>query len=228
MVAGWYWLLPFSYISSEYLPAPWKSVRVRLLAGEQLIWIARLRGYGRLQGDSVFQTQQDHCTAELPGTVTHPEEGLSTERGEWTQVLVNQVAICNWYLLSMEYHWVNQLYSKTRPCPRQFGKGKMSSMDFLWTFCFILWGATFLFFFLCLDFPLFFLIIFIRYFLYLHFKCYLKSSVYPPPALLPYPPTPTSWPWHSPVLRLCQCLANTEVDTHSQLLDGSQGPQWRS
>ena len=22
----------------------------------------------------------------------------------------------------------------------------------------------------------------------------------PPPTLLPYPPTPTSWPWHSPVL----------------------------
>jgi hypothetical protein len=42
---------------------------------------------------------------------------------------------------------------------------------------------------------------FIRYFLHLHFKCYPKSSLYPPPsALLPYPPTPTSWPWHSPVL----------------------------
>jgi hypothetical protein len=25
-----------------------------------------------------------------------------------------------------------------------------------------------------------------------------------------------------------QCLANTEVDAHSQLLDGTQGPQWRS
>jgi hypothetical protein len=42
---------------------------------------------------------------------------------------------------------------------------------------------------------------FIRYFLYLHFKCYPESSLYPPPALLPYPPTPSSWPWHSPVLR---------------------------
>ena len=42
--------------------------------------------------------------------------------------------------------------------------------------------------------------IFIRYFLYLHFKCYPESSLYPPVALLPYPPTPTSWPWHSPVL----------------------------
>jgi hypothetical protein len=27
---------------------------------------------------------------------------------------------------------------------------------------------------------------------------------------------------------LCQGLANTEVDDHSQLLDGSHGPQWRS
>ena len=41
---------------------------------------------------------------------------------------------------------------------------------------------------------------FIRYFLHLHFKCYPESPLYPPPALLPYPPTPTSWPWHSPVL----------------------------
>jgi hypothetical protein len=53
---------------------------------------------------------------------------------------------------------------------------------------------------------LFFLVFFIRYFLYfryflyLHFKCYPKSSLYPTAALLPYPPTPTSWPWRSPVL----------------------------
>jgi hypothetical protein len=39
---------------------------------------------------------------------------------------------------------------------------------------------------------------FIRYFLHLHFKCYPESSLYPPCALLPNPPTPTSWPWHSP------------------------------
>jgi hypothetical protein len=38
----------------------------------------------------------------------------------------------------------------------------------------------------------------IRYFLHLHFQCYPKSPPYTPP--LPYPPTPTSWPWHSPVL----------------------------
>jgi hypothetical protein len=40
----------------------------------------------------------------------------------------------------------------------------------------------------------------IRYFLYLHFKYYPESSLYPSPALLPYPPTPTSWPWHFSVL----------------------------
>jgi hypothetical protein len=37
-------------------------------------------------------------------------------------------------------------------------------------------------------------------FLLLHFKCYPESSLYPLPTLLPYSPTPTSWPWHSPVL----------------------------
>jgi hypothetical protein len=44
---------------------------------------------------------------------------------------------------------------------------------------------------------------FVTYFLYIHFKCYPESSLYPPPppALLLYPPIPTSWPWHSPVLR---------------------------
>ena len=27
-----------------------------------------------------------------------------------------------------------------------------------------------------------------------------ENPLYPPPTLLPNPPTPTSWPWHSPVL----------------------------
>jgi hypothetical protein len=40
---------------------------------------------------------------------------------------------------------------------------------------------------------------FIRYFTHLHFKCYPKSPPFSPP--LPYPPTPTSWPWCFPVLR---------------------------
>jgi hypothetical protein len=41
---------------------------------------------------------------------------------------------------------------------------------------------------------------FIRHFLHLHFKCYPQSPLYPTPTLLPNPPTPASWPWHSPVL----------------------------
>jgi hypothetical protein len=39
-----------------------------------------------------------------------------------------------------------------------------------------------------------------RYFLHLHFKCYPESPLHPLPALLPNPPTPASWPWHSPIL----------------------------
>jgi hypothetical protein len=37
----------------------------------------------------------------------------------------------------------------------------------------------------------------IRYFLYLHFKCYPPQDH---PHLLTNPPTPASWPWHSPIL----------------------------
>jgi hypothetical protein len=44
---------------------------------------------------------------------------------------------------------------------------------------------------------LFFKAFFIRYFLHLHFKCYSQSPLHLPPALLPNPPTPASWPWHS-------------------------------
>jgi hypothetical protein len=44
------------------------------------------------------------------------------------------------------------------------------------------------------------IIIFIKYFIHLHFKCYPKSPLYPHPALLPYTLTPTSWPWRYPVL----------------------------
>jgi hypothetical protein len=50
------------------------------------------------------------------------------------------------------------------------------------------------------------LFFFFRSFLYLHFKCY-SLSWFPlwKPLLLPHPmltnlPTPTSWPWHSPIL----------------------------
>jgi hypothetical protein len=84
---------------------------------------------------------------------------------------------------------------------------------------------------------------FIRYFLYLHFKCYPESPLYPPPALLPYPPNPTSWPWRSPVLghikfarprglssQWCFLTLQTgtltvlsDAETHSQIFDGVWG-----
>ena len=42
---------------------------------------------------------------------------------------------------------------------------------------------------------------FLRHFiLHLNFQCYPPKPLYPPPVLLPNPPTPTSWPCHSPVL----------------------------
>jgi hypothetical protein len=60
------------------------------------------------------------------------------------------------------------------------------------------------FFFFIFSFFYFKEIFFNRYFLYIHlnFKCYPKSFLYGPPSpvLLPYPSTPASWPWHSPVL----------------------------
>jgi hypothetical protein len=37
-------------------------------------------------------------------------------------------------------------------------------------------------------------------FFILHFKCYPESPLYPPPTLIPNSSTPTSWPWHSPIL----------------------------
>jgi hypothetical protein len=48
--------------------------------------------------------------------------------------------------------------------------------------------------------PVSFFYFLIRYFLHLHFKFYPKCPLYPPPALLPNPHTPASWPWHFPIL----------------------------
>jgi hypothetical protein len=53
----------------------------------------------------------------------------------------------------------------------------------------------------------FFKNIFIRYFPHLHFQCYPKSPPYPP-LQLPYPLTPTFWPWRSPVLGHKVCKSN--------------------
>jgi hypothetical protein len=44
------------------------------------------------------------------------------------------------------------------------------------------------------------ILFFLRYFVNLYFKCYPESPLYPSPLLLPNPPTPAFWPWHSPVL----------------------------
>jgi hypothetical protein len=56
-------------------------------------------------------------------------------------------------------------------------------------------GVLFIYFLFCFSLSFQF---FIRYFLHLHFKCYPASPLYPPPTLLPYPSTPTSWPWCPP------------------------------
>ena len=40
----------------------------------------------------------------------------------------------------------------------------------------------------------------IRYFLHLHFKCYPLFYFPLQKSPIPSPPTPASWPWHSPVL----------------------------
>jgi hypothetical protein len=63
------------------------------------------------------------------------------------------------------------------------------------------WGQIFFFFSFLSKVLFFFFFFLIRYFLHLHFKCYPKSPPYLPPNTLPYTPTPTSWPWCSPVLR---------------------------
>jgi hypothetical protein len=59
---------------------------------------------------------------------------------------------------------------------------------------------VYIYLFVCVCVYVWFLKIFIRYFLHLHFKCYPESPLYSLSALLPYPPTPTSWPWLSSVL----------------------------
>ena len=62
----------------------------------------------------------------------------------------------------------------------------------------------------------------------------------PYPGIHPIISLQTMTPWHTLASLCCKdrdiavpCetrrgLANTEVDAHSQLLDGSQGPQWRA
>jgi hypothetical protein len=52
----------------------------------------------------------------------------------------------------------------------------------------------------CATMPGYKMTFFIRYFPHLHFQCYPKRPPYSPTHTLPYPPAPTFWPWHSPIL----------------------------
>jgi hypothetical protein len=68
----------------------------------------------------------------------------------------------------------------------------------LWVFVWVHWSVCVDKRFVETETSIIFILFFIRYFLYIHFKCYPKRSLYPPSTLLPYPPTPTSWPWCFP------------------------------
>jgi hypothetical protein len=71
------------------------------------------------------------------------------------------------------------------------------------------------------------------FFLHTQFKCYPKSPLNPLTALLSNPPTPTSWPWYSPVLGhiiFTRPRASPPIDSrlghlllHMQLETGAQG-----
>jgi hypothetical protein len=82
--------------------------------------------------------------------------------------------------------------------------GQLLSLEVPYSLCYPLLPLMTLFldFFFLFSIHCFFLFFqfFIRYFLHLHFKCYPANPLYPPQTLLPYLPTLTSWPWHSPVL----------------------------
>jgi hypothetical protein len=60
----------------------------------------------------------------------------------------------------------------------------------------------------------FFLLFKITYSLIIHFKCYPKNSPIPSPPPLLYPPTPTSWPWCSPVLRHIKFARSRGFSSH--------------
>jgi hypothetical protein len=101
---------------------------------------------------------------------------------------VSAIGYCIWWIPRWGSLWMVFLQSLLYT---------LSPYILLWVFCCL---------FLILFFnkyitPLFvFFEFLIRYFLYLHFKCYTIISLYPPHTLFPYPPTPTSWPWPSLVL----------------------------
>jgi hypothetical protein len=99
------------------------------------------------------------------------------------------VCLSVWHLLKNSNCYAYLLYVYVCVCARAYLHTIMS----MWRSDYSL--QQFFFFFFC-NLKKFFLI---RYFLHLNFQCYPKSPPYPPSTS--YPPTPTSWPWHSPVLR---------------------------
>jgi hypothetical protein len=66
----------------------------------------------------------------------------------------------------------------------------------------------------------FFKTFFIRYLFHLHFQCYPKIPPYLPPRI-PHTPTPTSWPWCSPVLRHIKFAR--PMGSTDGLTDGQEG-----
>jgi hypothetical protein len=111
------------------------------------------------------------------------------EAVETLKIRASLPKLCHWDLFQ-------RLYWLSGPCLSfPFLSFPFLSFPFL-SFPFLSFSFLLFWFF----FKIIFIFSFLRYFLYLHFKCYLESSLYPPSALFPYPPTPTSWPWHSPVL----------------------------
>jgi hypothetical protein len=95
------------------------------------------------------------------------------------------------------HHQVCQSYGDTFMFPRwsRFHSGTecfLGWVSVLFSFSFLRMPTFFAFELGTSSFFWFFLI---GYLFHLHFQCYLKSPPHAPP------PTPTSWPWHSPVLR---------------------------
>jgi hypothetical protein len=118
---------------------------------------------------------------------------------DWQALLCVSVNCSYWlpYLFYQDQHFHHCIFHPQ--FSSEIFSAMISILPLSWTQSWeILW-------FMCLQYPpetehALSFIVFIRYFLNLHFKCYPESSLYLPPALLPYPPTPTFWPGHSPVL----------------------------
>jgi hypothetical protein len=100
-----------------------------------------------------------------------------------------QILIFPWIVLTFNYKAIHYPYNKRTMIATLAKYFQAFYVFFFFFFCLFVW--------FCFVWHFSFSI---RYFFYLHFKCYSESSLYPRCTLLPYPPTPTSWPWRSPVL----------------------------